>query len=664
MFSAACYDMKNVRHSYDPRRYFLVTFLSLLAISIWGQEMDSTAWRLAFEQGTIKKARKLNRASSRFYFDQGENESGLAILHRYWEAIGPIDSLRREYINLALDISRISGTRLDLMDSAQYYQAEAMSQLESFSDSILLGKAFTYQGWYYARRGYPKIAMEWYLRSLTVKEATGYHGGIGYSYFLIGKLYYQQGFLDKSLEYYQRAIEEARLGGVERQMTYLKALGELYAEMEEEELALKYLNQSLEAYVMGPERNYFLPLIHSALGKVYAKFGQVEKALSHQYEALRIVEQRRNLSYTISALVDLSQSHLTLGHFYQARQYLDRCAILHQQVDLPRLLVRYYATENNYYRAVGDYRKAWEVQEQYQLLQDSLASAETSARIVELEQLYKDQKDEKHIASLENQRLLDEEKLSRERWRRYSLVLFSTILLLLLGLISYLFYQNKSKNQSLQRALTERQLLIREIHHRVKNNLQLVSSLLFLQAKDLEKEGEATSAKMLKAMQRRVKSMALVHQKLYQEDTPGFVSAPEYIDDLLAHLLPALGLDPQRQQVQVDIEALRIDVDTMMSIGLLLNEWLTNAFKYASPQDTPLQFNILLCSEKDYLLLSVKDNGQNPHTDLESVQGTGFGRNLVQAIAEKLKAEILHDTPVGGEVKLLIYRFKLYQDAL
>ncbi len=617
---------------------------------------DTLTWQQALTDGQPNLARRIVRQGSRAHFDRGENERGLALLHSYWQALAPIDSLRSEYIDLALDLSRTCSARLDWLDSSQYYQGQALATLAHHPDSMLLGKAYTYQGLYYKRLGYTKIAMEWFLRSLSVKAAIGYERGVGYSHYLIGWLYHEQRLYDKSLIHYQKAIQHAKLGGRERQMIYLQSLGELYADLGEESLALDYLHQALAAYRAQPQHQHFLPTIHKALGNTYHKFGHLEQALDHRRRVLNIVEKRRNRSYIIGALISLAQSQLALGQLGEARRYLDRAARLMEQFSLPRLRLRYYAIENDYHRARGDYRCAWTVQERYQLLQDSLYSTQTSAQILELEQLYENQKEEKRVATLEHQRQLGVEKLRRQRGRGRLLMGFSAILLLLLALISYLFYQIRIKNQSLLSALDERQLLIREIHHRVKNNLQLVSSMLFLQSVDLDRQREGRSRSLLREMQRRIKSMALVHQKLYHESAFGGVAAPAYVEDLLAHLLPALGLDPQGAQVAREVEDLWLDTDTTMAIGLLLNEWLTNALKHAEPREEGLRLHLSLRRREEQLELRFWDNGRVEANGQVAESTPGFGQHLIRALAEKLDARAERK---GGAWQLLICRFRM-----
>ena len=131
-------------------------------------------------------------------------------------------------------------------------------------------------------------------------------------------------------------------------------------------------------------------------------------------------------------------------------------------------------------------------------------------------------------------------------------------------------------NKELDARNAEKEVLLKEIHHRVKNNLQIISSLLDLQSKDIDDEG-ALSA--VADGQSRVKSMALIHQKLYQTEDIATVDFGSYATDLCSQLA---ALYPDMDNTKLDIEGngIELDIDTAIPLGLILNELVTNAFKY------------------------------------------------------------------------------------
>jgi two-component sensor histidine kinase len=182
----------------------------------------------------------------------------------------------------------------------------------------------------------------------------------------------------------------------------------------------------------------------------------------------------------------------------------------------------------------------------------------------------------------------------------------------------------------------ENELLLKEIHHRVKNNLEMVSSLLKLQSvktKDAEAKG------VMEASQNRVQSMGIIHQKLYQGDNLASIEMKDYFQNLSENLLDAFGLS-EKVKVKYDMDPVELDVDTAVPIGLIVNELLTNSLKYAFPDDQKGEIELSLKeTEKNKLHLLVADNGigQSDHT---TVKGTGFGSQLVKLLTMQLQGKM------------------------
>jgi two-component sensor histidine kinase len=177
---------------------------------------------------------------------------------------------------------------------------------------------------------------------------------------------------------------------------------------------------------------------------------------------------------------------------------------------------------------------------------------------------------------------------------------------------------------------------MKELHHRVKNNLQIVSSLLNLQSAKIEDE---QAQKALMEGQHRIEAMSLIHQKLYQTKTSSRVNIKEFIAELSENLLHAYGYSANRFNLQLQITVQELEADIAIPVGLILNEAVTNAFKYAYKNVANPALHISLKEEENKLLLVVADNGTTL-TEKAWKQSTSFGRQLMQSLTQQLEGHM------------------------
>jgi two-component sensor histidine kinase len=185
----------------------------------------------------------------------------------------------------------------------------------------------------------------------------------------------------------------------------------------------------------------------------------------------------------------------------------------------------------------------------------------------------------------------------------------------------------------LQASLQEKEVLLREIHHRVKNNLQVIASLLHLQSDQLkDPEGLA----LVEDMQNRIKSMALVHESLYQTGDLARFNFAGYIESLSTHLVQSYRAETSHICLHTTLDELALDVDTAIPCGMLLNELLTNALKYAFPDGRAGDIHIVLRAEAGQVSLSVRDNGIGLPESLDVRNTESLGLQLVCLLTEQL----------------------------
>ncbi|MEQ8995883.1 MAG: two-component regulator propeller domain-containing protein [Coleofasciculus sp. B1-GNL1-01] len=198
--------------------------------------------------------------------------------------------------------------------------------------------------------------------------------------------------------------------------------------------------------------------------------------------------------------------------------------------------------------------------------------------------------------------------------------------------------EQKQAEAELQTSLREKIVLLKEVHHRVKNNLQIISSLLDLQSQTL------TDPQVLDIFQQsanRVKSMALIHNQLYQSTCLEKIDFADYLEALASYLFQSYGVNRNLIDLKIDVEPISLNLDTAIPCGLLLNELLSNALKYAFPESRPGVITIKLTSECDRrLTLTVQDNGIGLPKGFEPENPKTLGFQLIQALTEQLEGEL------------------------
>jgi two-component sensor histidine kinase len=200
--------------------------------------------------------------------------------------------------------------------------------------------------------------------------------------------------------------------------------------------------------------------------------------------------------------------------------------------------------------------------------------------------------------------------------------------------------------RSLDAELREKDTLLREIHHRVKNNLQILSSLLALQGEEVD---ERTRAK-LEQTAGRVRSMALVHQHLYSHDSLASIDFAAYLEALARDVSTAVG---HRTEVRFEGDAVHLSVDGAIPAGLILNELLTNAVQHGRSEDGVARVDVTVCSEPDRVIVEVRDRGAGIRS---TPTGRGLGWHLIQALTRQIRATLRQHTEDGLRVTVEIPR--------
>jgi two-component system, sensor histidine kinase PdtaS len=239
-------------------------------------------------------------------------------------------------------------------------------------------------------------------------------------------------------------------------------------------------------------------------------------------------------------------------------------------------------------------------------------------------------------------------------------------ILLVLLIVSVAYYRQKQKvnrvitlknltitrqNVHLQQLLIDKDWLLKEVNHRVKNNLQTIICLLESQAIYLEND----ALKAIEISQHRIYAMSLIHQKIYQSEDVSTINMASYLPDLIRYLKESFG-SPDHIQFQADIESLKLDVSQAIPIALIVNEALTNSIKYAFPEARPGVIKVALTKHEEFVRLNVQDNGIGMPRDITSDKPASLGLSLIKGLTDDLKGTVQFLTESGTTVIVLFQR--------
>ena len=320
--------------------------------------------------------------------------------------------------------------------------------------------------------------------------------------------------------------------------------------------------------------------------------------------------------------------------------------LIHESTDLRRKTIMLKAIGEAYF-AMGDYRKAAQTKDRYIILYDSLKAQQRDEVVYEMETKYQTQKKEEEIALRESEK----DQLKRQKQNLILLIIASVGVILLL---SYLIYLNirqkrilKLQTEQLAVLVEEKNILMKETHHRVKNSFQLVSGLLYLQAENISNK-EASAA--ITDAQNRVKSMILIHQKMYSRDQLTGIETREYISDLVKDIIENQADVSKNIRFSTQAESLIFSIETITSIGLILNELIVNSLKHAF-NETVLQpeISVLFTVADKTCTLVVKDNGIGMKTETGN---NSFGMKLIKSLVKKLKGNMSLKNEQGTSISI------------
>lgn len=612
-------------------------WLMILAVSLFGQnpKLDSLELQLAAETDPVKKLEILDAQADVAYnlnFDWAlaYAKKGLALAE---------STDNKEWIPRFSETRGRMHANLGHLDSAGIYFNKAMEGFQAVGNQKGRATTLFKIAWLHQRRGEYDQGMEANLQALRIMEKLGDEAGIANALGRIaGDLYNQEDYKE-SLEYAQRAISICRDNGFDDELPYiLYHAGYASIGLQEHAEALNYFEEAL-ALVQKLDFGYASEAdMSNGRGNALKKLERYPEAIEAYELTLENAEKANYYGGIYTATANLGEVHMRQGNYEEALSYQLLTVEKQEEGEMWMSLTENYGHVSNIYEQLGDYENALLYQKKARQMRDQTASEQSDAAMSELRTRYETEQKEATIA-------LQEAKIIEQRtvqWLSFGVVA-------LLALFAFSFYRNararKKINAQLSAKNAENELLLKEIHHRVKNNLEVVSSLLALQSAQIQ------DPKIKDAMlegQNRVHSIGIVHQKLYQGENFAAVEMKDYLLNLSDNILDTFGAD-DRVTIECAMNQLELDIDTAVPLGLIVNEILTNALKYAFPDGRKGKIRIEMnATDGDAISLKIADDGVG---NSGAVQGTGFGSQLVELLTRQLSGSMRQEASDGTVIQ-------------
>jgi len=403
------------------------------------------------------------------------------------------------------------------------------------------------------------------------------------------------------------------------------------------------------------QANLLKGIIDGNIGKCYVQMKQFDKAIPYLENSIAIIEENyigRTSPEVNENVLALAESHLRMDQLKMAKDYLD----IDLELIRPNQIIKKNRLFAAYYERMGDFKNQALYLQKNVRIQDSLEVNKSSIKRQQIAAIIAEENLE------DSRRMIDRQKLEMEQTRgemeamdERSNLVFISLIFTLLGFAGLVFAYLKSiKNQRLiaeqkhiiENALVEKDSLLKEIHHRVKNNLQMVSSLLSLQTKNTRSKA---AIEALEEGKSRVKAMALIHQKLYQNDDLSVIEMQGYIESLVNSVQSVFKKGGHNINITIDAEGVELDIDRAIPFGLILNELVSNSFKYAFPEDDKNgKIYIHLRKNGDQGFFEYTDNGIGLPEDSEERANSSMGIRLMNRLVNQLQSTLNIDKSTEG----------------
>jgi two-component sensor histidine kinase len=557
------------------------------------------------------------------------------------------------------------------IQSKEYYQL-AIDKYQSIIDDIKTirvkineANAYNNLGIICKKQGLYSVALMNYQIALSIRKSTNDSVQIANTYLNIGNLYNTQRNTIKSKEYYLKARNTYLNAGNDYGLASANHnLGLIHELLKEYDEALEAYHQSYKMYLR-LDRKKTMGLALNNIGNIYLILNEYDSVKTYLDSAFTVFSE-------MDDSVGICNVYMNYGNYYsqtsdakKAESYLlDAMTIANNQV----LIEKEASTAeilSAHYKNQGNYQLAYKYLAMVDSLENEFKSEDDEERFQRLDQYYREEAESQSMAIKELELKNSQNTLRNNRI--FTFVLFIS-LLIIISLLAFLYKRFKittsikreledtnSKLKQINReyrktliSKEEKEVLLQEIHHRVKNNLQIINSLLRFQAM----KGNDETRELILELQTRITAMALLHEQLYMNKDFTKINVSDYVELLMSNLSSAYARS-YTIEIKQEINIKNLDLDTLHPLGLLINEIASNSLKHAFNEDLgSCKIYIKLSNDNHSCYLEIGDNGIGFDETLLMENSSNLGIELIASLINQLEGKMETIADKGTHYKI------------
>ncbi len=616
---------------------FLLIVLLLFHNIVWSQKLTESILN------DEKKVLQLIATSKKFspiHFDSARVNAEKAILL----------SAKFNNEHLLADSYTAKGLAFDYqsnLDSTLYWYEKALSIRLQQNNKPELIKLYNNYGVSYFYQGMYDRALVYYIESLKQSETLKDSIGIARSFNNMGLIYDKKGDWSKATAYFEKSLYIKRLlnddAGLIFPLTNLSNIAFLqkdYSSAERYMLTNLQVSEKINDSMQIGISYGLLSILYAIQGNLFLS----EKKIAECEKFLPYVIDEFELSLLF---YNLGESSLLVNLQGKSEKYLKKSLEISKKIKQSDLVLKVYKSLQELYKKQGKLNESIHFYDLYTVLNDSIFNINQGVEIAKIEQQFQMEKKESEIEFLNTN--MEKTNAQKRNW------IFGFAFLGILGIIVtwFLILNNRKSNElemrnaQIQTALAENKTLMKEMNHRIKNNLQMISSMLHLQTY-YSTIPEITNT--LQETASRIQSISLIHQKLYTKDSVQQIQIQPYIKEITEYNIHNFG-NKKIIHVDIDSDDFTVDVEKGQSIGLIINELILNALKHAKPLKDLLRIKIVLKNGFDRKILRVEDNGIVETKNTVDLSNS-YGMQLIQSFVEKLDGKMEINREYGWKVTI------------